>query len=168
MRESSIPDMIAPMRQFHRQRIRLPLERYADHGSIWHVTIASRDRRAVLTAPALAADLIACLRTACAHATAPLLLYCLMPNHLHALIQIEETDLLTILRNYKSFSTKRWWTHGGSVALWQRSAYDRGVRIPERMDDLLNYLFENPLEIGEIERWLEQGWLGGTLLDEDG
>ena len=158
--------MIPPMRQFRRQRIRLPLERYADHGSIWHVTMASRGRRSVLTESALASDLIACLRTACAQAKAGLLLYCLMPEHLHTLIQIEEADLITILCNYKSFSTRLWWQHGGTGALWQRSAYDRGVRIPERMDDLLRYLFENPLEIGEIEQWQEQGLLGGALLEE--
>ena len=159
--------MMTHMRQFDRQRIRLPLERYADQGSTWHVSMVSLGRRLVLTKPSLGADLIACLRTTCTNGSARLLVYCLMPNHLHALIQIEEDDLIAIVRNFKSFSTKLWWKHGGEGKLWQRSAYDRGVRIPERMDDLLKYIFENPLEVNEIESWIERGWLGGTLLEAE-
>ena len=117
----------------------------------------------------LAADaLITSLRTACGNASANLLVYCLMPDHLHALIQIEEADLISILRNYKTYSTKLWWQHGGEGKFWQRSAYDRGIRIPERIDDLLKYLFETPLHAGAIEDWLERGWLGGNLFEDDG
>ena len=154
------------MRQFRRRRIRLSLDRYADQGTVWHVTMTSLGRQATLTEPALAAALVTSLKTACANARAPLLVYCLMPDHLHALIQIEEVDLISIIRNYKSFSTRIWWQHGGVGKLWQRSAYDRGIRQPEYMDDLIGYLFQNPEDAGEIEDWLERGLLGGTLFDE--
>jgi REP element-mobilizing transposase RayT len=158
--------MMPSMRQFRRQRIRLSLERYADQGTIWHVTITTVGRRTTLTKPALTAALTGSLRTACSNADASLLLYCLMPEHLHALIEIEEVDLISIIRNYKSFSTRIWWQHGGAGKLWQRSAYDRGIRQPEYMDDLIGYVFQNPADAGEIEDWLERGLLGGSLIDE--
>jgi putative transposase len=156
------------MRKFDRQRIRLPLERYADHGTIWHVTISTIGRQPRLVQDLLASALVNCLKTACANADAQLLIYCLMPDHLHALIQVTETDLVSIIRNYKSFSTRLWWQHGGSGKLWQRSAYDRGVRQPEHLDDLLRYLFNNPADEADIQDWIKRGLLGGCLIEETG
>jgi len=153
------------MRQYHRRRIRLPLERYADAGTVWHVTMTALNRQSVLAKPAFSTALVDSLNTACANAHASLLAYCLMPDHLHALIQIEEMDLIAIIRNYKTFSTKLWWQHGGAGKLWQRSAYDRGIRQPEYMDELLAYLFQNPVDEVEIEDWLDRGLLGGSLFD---
>jgi putative transposase len=154
------------MRQFHRRHIRLPLERYADMGTVWHVTLTAHRRRSVLANAAFAAELVSSLETACHNAGAQLLMYCLMPDHVHALIQIEETDLISIIRNFKSFSTKIWWKHGEAGKLWQRSAYDRGVRVPESMNELLGYIFENPAGIGDIEAWIERGLLGGKLFED--
>ena len=158
--------MIRRMRQYNRRRIRLPLDQYAEHGSVWHVTMTSRHRRAILTDPCLAAALISSLETACANAKAPLLVHCLMPDHLHALIQIDEIDLIAIIRNFKSFSTRIWWSHGGEGNLWQRSAYDRGIRRTEYLDELIGYLFLNPVDAGEIEDWLDRGLLGGSLIED--
>jgi putative transposase len=154
------------MRQFHRRNIRLPLERYVDKGTVWHVTMTALERQNVLSDHALATDIVQSLRITCANADASLLLYCAMPDHLHALIQIGETDLISIIRNFKSFTTRLWWKHGGAGQVWQRSAYDRGVRVPEYMDDLIAYVFNNPVEADEIERMIERSLLGGMLIEE--
>jgi REP element-mobilizing transposase RayT len=130
------------------------------------VTIATGGRQQRLIENPLAEALADCLKTACANDDAALLMYCLMPDHLHALIQVTETDHVSIIGNYKSFSTKIWWQHGGTRKLWQRSAYDRGIRQPEYMHDLLKYLFNNPAEVADIKHWIERDLLGGCLFEE--
>jgi REP element-mobilizing transposase RayT len=128
-----------------RKRIRLPLERYADEGSICHITLVNAHRQPVLDNGPLALELVQSLRIACSNGGANLLLFCVMGNHLHAVDQVLDADLISIIRNYKSFSTRIWWTHGGTGALWQRSAYDRGVRGEAYLDQVLRYVFENPI-----------------------
>jgi putative transposase len=157
--------IIQAMRQFRRQQIRLPLDRYGDPGSMWHVTMTVGERRATFASREFALGVVSSLKRSCENARAPLLMYCVMPDHLHALIQIEETDLITIIHNFKSFTTRLWWKHGGSGKLWQRSAYDRGIRQREYVDELVSYLFKNPIEIDLIEEWIESGLLGGELIE---
>jgi putative transposase len=149
-----------------RKPIRLPLERYSDPGSIWHVSIVTAQRLPVFERSALAADVISSLKTTCINGKARLLVYCLMPDHLHAVIQVEEADLISILRNFKSFTTRTWWSHGGSGALWQRSAYDRGHREHGSMDSLLAYVFDNPESDPSPGVLIDRGLLGGELIDE--
>jgi REP element-mobilizing transposase RayT len=123
-----------------RKSIRLPLERYADTGSIWHLTMATDRRRPIFENDTLSNELIESLKTACTKGGADLLIYCAMDDHLHAVVQVLEADLISILRNYKSFSTRTWWKHGGAGALWQRSAYDRGIRGEVYLDRVLAYV----------------------------
>jgi len=152
------------MRQYRRRKIRLPLDRYGEPGSIWHVTMTTLGRQRVLADQDFALDVIESLKFTCAKAKATLLVYCAMPDHLHALILIEERDLTSIVHDVKSYTTRLWWKRGGSEKIWQRSAYDRGIRSSEHLDDLIRYVFDNPAELDEIEGWLESGLLGGSLI----
>ena len=100
----------------------------------------------------------------CARGGADLLLYCVMPDHFHVVVTVGEVDLITILHDFKSWTTTVWRRRTGQKKLWQESFYDRGVRKAESMDDLIAYVIENPVKEGLVADWCEYPWLGGTLL----
>jgi putative transposase len=128
--------------------------------------MVARARNPAFSNQSLAVAVVDCLKTCCARSTAHLLMYCAMPDHVHALIKVEEVDFISIIHDFKSYTTRLWWKHGGEGKLWQRSAYDRGIRQPEYMDDLIRYIFDNPVDWGEIESWIESGLIGGSVIDE--
>jgi putative transposase len=149
-----------------RKRIRLDLDRYADHGSTWHVATNTRDQLPVLTTQGMAEIVVDALRFQCAKANADLLLYCVMPDHLHLVVTIADTDLVAIMRDVKSWTTRQWTRQTGQTHLWQESFYDHGVRRTERMDTLVAYVVGNPVKAGLVTEWQAYPWLGGILLEE--
>jgi REP element-mobilizing transposase RayT len=82
--------------RFHK-RIRLPSETYAVPGLVWHVTTTVLDRRPVFREPDMAHALVDALQFQCRKAGADLLLYCVMPDHVHALVAVEELDLISVI-----------------------------------------------------------------------
>ena len=84
--------------------------------------------------------------------------YVIMPDHLHAMLQLgNEMSLSDVLRTFSSFTThvinkqNRW-----SGAFWQKGFYDHGMRTNESYDRHLEYFAENPARKGYvscIEQW---------------
>jgi len=112
----------------HRRRIRLPADAYLASGSVWLVTIGVAERELVFVDQDLAQDVVVLLRERCAVMGAALYAYCLMPDHLHLLLQVVDGSLVDVVRDFKSRSTRVWWRHNGTGPLWQRSFHDRSVR----------------------------------------
>jgi putative transposase len=148
-----------------RKCLRLDLEHYAVPGTVWHVTAPTRNRRPVFSDPAMAEAVIGAYKFQCAKAAADLLLYCVMPDHVHSVIAIHDGDLVSIMRNVNSWTTRIWTLRSGEKFLWQGSYHDHGIRRTENMDELVKYVLENPQVAGLIEDWREYRWIGGTLLE---
>lgn len=148
-----------------RKRIRLPAEAYAVPGSVWHITIAAFRRQNVLVSPGTPEVIIESIGFHCRRGNADLLVYCLMPDHFHLVVTINDVDLLTILHDFKSFTTNRFRKRTKSDVLWQESFYDHGVRKSERMDKLASYVVSNPIDDGLVDDWREWPWIGGSLID---
>jgi REP element-mobilizing transposase RayT len=77
--------------------------------------------------------------------------FCLMPDHLHGILQICETPdkdkpLSEILRAFKTFTARRInllrKTPGQIV--WQRNYYERIIRNEHEMAALRDYILNNP------------------------
>ena len=68
--------------------------------------------------------------------------YCLMPDHLHLIAQLRplerdqspSKDLLTVLAEFKSFTTRAGWKNGLSGKLWQHDQYDTVLRNGRAFD----------------------------------
>jgi REP element-mobilizing transposase RayT len=109
-----------------RAPIRLPRAAYREPGSAWLVTISTFDRQPSFVDPmfggAVAAVLIEVTETSGVLAD----IYCLMPDHLHAVMQVTTGDLVSTIQAFKSISTRLWFDWGGAGKLWQRSFHDRG------------------------------------------
>ena len=80
--------------------------------------------------------------------------WCIMPNHVHALIRLEgEAVLAEIVQAWKGGSAveiNR--LLGRSGPLWQRDYYDRFVRDMDHFHDCRIYIRNNPVKAGLCEK----------------
>ena len=79
-----------------------------------------------------------------------LLAWCVMPNHVHALIEtIAGFPLSDVLHSWKSFTSKeanKLLHRTGE--LWQREYLDRFIRNAEHYENIVAYIEENPVKAG--------------------
>jgi REP element-mobilizing transposase RayT len=94
----------------------------------------------------LAQECITQLETSSSRRGFQLVAYCLMPNHLHILTSGgESSNLVRFMQHFKQATGHRW------PGLWQRSYYEHVVRSEERIDDLIGYIWSNPVAAGIVE-----------------
>ena len=89
-----------------------------------------------------------------------LLAWCVMPNHVHALIETREGfPLADILHSWKSFTAKQAnKTLGRSSEFWQREYFDRYIRHAEHFQSAIAYIEENPVKAGLARVKTEWPW----------
>jgi putative transposase len=99
-----------------------------------------------------------------------LLAYCIMPNHVHILIDtslqipasFESTDLESL--NYKPLDVIMKRIKGPSAVaanrllgregkFWQRESYDHFVRNERELGNIIRYILENPVKAGWVGHW---------------
>ena len=80
------------------------------------------------------------------------LAYCFMPTHLHLLIVgSEDSHLLPFVKHFKQITS---FDCGGEAPqLWQRSFYDRVLRVEEDLEDVARYIWGNPVRAGLVDDW---------------
>ena len=80
--------------------------------------------------------------------------WCVMPNHVHAVLQPHEPfELASILHTWKSYSAQvanRALRRKGSF--WQREYYDHLIRDGDELGRAISYTAENPLKAG-LREW---------------
>jgi REP element-mobilizing transposase RayT len=149
-----------------RKRIRLPAGAYAEAGSVWHVTVGTRDRSAGVFANAeLARAVVEAIEERCRVRGTRLEVYCLMPDHCHLVVQIVGANLVDVIGDVKSRTTRVWWGYGGTGALWQRSFYDHGVRTGRDYETTVRYVIENPVRAGLVADWTAYPFIGGAAVE---
>ena len=77
-----------------------------------------------------------------------LIAWCIMPNHVHVLIEVNDSyNLPSIVQSWKSFSAKEInKVLGLSGAIWQRDYYDRFIRDTEHLLATMEYIEMNPVK----------------------
>jgi Rad3-related DNA helicase/REP element-mobilizing transposase RayT len=95
-----------------------------------------------------------------------LLAWCLMPNHVHAVLRpFEGHDLPSILHSWKSFTS-----HAINKAMrrigpvWQEESYDHLVRDEGDLRHCVNYAWSNPENAG-MDKW-DWRWRDDEAVDE--
>jgi Transposase and inactivated derivatives len=81
-----------------------------------------------------------------------LIAWCVMPNHVHALLEVwERRPLAGIVHSWKSFTAKTINAILGRVGpLWQRDYYDRYVRDDRHLRAVIEYIESNPVKAGLV------------------
>ena len=79
--------------------------------------------------------------------------YCLLPNHLHLLLQgaTPEADLQRFVRHFKHKTSFRFAARTGKK-LWQMSFYDHILRGSEAPSDVAWYIWLNPVRAKLVEK----------------
>ena len=89
-----------------------------------------------------------------------LLNWCVMPNHVHALLkQMEGHQLGRVMQSLKSFTARRaneLLNRRG--AFWQRDYFDRYIRNEEHLYRTRRYIENNPVKAGLVRRPEEWRW----------
>jgi REP element-mobilizing transposase RayT len=84
-----------------------------------------------------------------------LLAWCVMPNHVHAVLRVyADQDLSNILLSWKGFTGKKareLLGSSGEGAFWQKESYDHIVRDDEDLARQMNYVLNNPPAAGLMD-----------------
>jgi putative DNA methylase len=76
-----------------------------------------------------------------------LLAWVIMPNHVHALIEMQETPLATIVRSWKSYTANEAnRLLGRAGTFWQPEYFDRYMRDQEHLAKAIRYIENNPVK----------------------
>lgn len=124
-----------------------------------HVIIAARAGRPFEDVE-LARQVCRAVEVVCGQLEYRLYGYCLMPDHLHALLSpgASGVELRTWLQRFKSFTAHWAKRYRGADGLWQRSCYDHVCREGETAEGVLRYIANNPVRNGLVENWKTWPW----------
>ena len=133
---------------FPRRPIRLPQSEYV--GCRWYfVTTCCNARRPLFSSHILADYFIDLLRAESGTASFAVHAYCLMPDHVHLLVEGLEPrcDLVQFIKILKQ---KSGFTHVQKTGtpLWQRFFYDHVLRADDPVDGVALYIWLNPVRAG--------------------
>jgi putative transposase len=149
-----------------RKSIRLSSDAYR-HNNAFSITIATHKRYPWFsTYPVLAETTIDALFGLSSQRGADLFAWCLMPDHVHLLVQ--DRDIVEFVRRLKGQVTVAARRIDPGRKLWQRSFYDHGVRREESLASIAQYIWENPVRYGIVEKSEDYRWLGGSLMQPHG
>jgi putative transposase len=126
---------------------------YRDPDHAYFVTVCAIRPATPFVDPRLADAVIENLEWLRAHRGVRLYAYCLMPDHLHVLLQLASTDrsLGQIIASMKVFTTRAAHGRGHGVPLWQARFYDHILRRSEDGIGIATYILDNPVRKGLVD-----------------
>lgn len=119
----------------------------------YFVTIVVSERKSVFLNRAFAKATVNCLKALRNQLKFNLYVYCLMPDHFHAIIGIGKSGrtLGEICGAFKSISNRIYWQYGKG-RLWQRQFYDHIIRNEEDFFESLEYIRLNPVRKNLVKK----------------
>ncbi len=152
-------DMVLP----RRKKLRLSRAEY-QQGNAFSITIGTYSRYPWFRLyPELASIAVQVLCHVGTAREAALYAWCIMPDHVHLLLQ--DNDLSGFVRLFKGKMTPKASSIEPGRKLWQRSFYDHGLRREESLSDIARYIWENPVRAGIIDNPVNYVWSGSLVWD---
>jgi putative transposase len=132
----------------------------------YHIVLLPKNRVPVFNDHSWARHCATELEAIAAATNFGVLAYCFMPDHLHALVEDLEDNaqLLRFVQRFKQKTAFKFKQRFGGQ-LWQQSFYDHGIRRPEDVNSVAQYIFWNPVEAGLVRRPREFELSGGRYFD---
>jgi putative transposase len=123
---------------------------YSDPGHVFFVTTCARAGTAPFVDERLARIVVDALQWLRNERCVHLYAYCLMPDHLHVLLQPGSSGeaLGALMGSVKRFTTRESWKIGYEGQLWQGRFYDRVMRTTEDGHEMARYIVANPVRKG--------------------
>jgi len=90
-----------------------------------------------------------------------LIAYCIMPNHVHIVINVERSDasLYKILQSLKAYTARecnKILNRTGSF--WQHESYDHVICNEKELNNIIWYVLNNPVKAGLVSEWQKWKW----------
>jgi REP element-mobilizing transposase RayT len=128
---------------------------YTSTGFVYHITIGTEGKKEFFTNPSLNQKIIKILKDAVDLYGYKILSYCLMPDHLHVLLQGGNSprSLNNFVRGFKSFVTK-----STGSKMWQKGFYEHILRNEENVKDVGIYILNNPVRKGLVNESNDYPW----------
>jgi putative transposase len=132
----------------------------------YFLTTCTAFRRPFLATTSVATEVAAQLLHNANHFEFAVLAYCLMPDHLHALVEArsEQSDFQAFVKRFKQITGFR---HRQSTKqlLWQPGFHDRVLRNDEASPAVVRYILENPVRAGIASHIGEYPFAGSGVYD---
>jgi len=129
----------------------------------YHVTWGTFERRTLLTDKDLASEIVRILEEEAGRTLTNLYAYCVMPDHVHVLLQPNAGDLIKYVQAVKGKTTRTCWKLGGSGKLWQRGFHDHILRREESLHGIAQYILANPVRAGLTDDIVAYPFSGSTM-----
>jgi putative transposase len=133
---------------FDRKNIRLPAENYIGRRRFF-ITLCCARKRKFFAQGSFARRIIEILRATAIQHKMAVYTYCLMPDHLHALVigLDPSSNLQIFVMDFKRKATAEFQSSNSS-SLWQKKFYDCILRSNDSNDRVAAYIWMNPVRKG--------------------
>ncbi|MEW5925286.1 MAG: transposase [Candidatus Zixiibacteriota bacterium] len=124
------------------------LKRYYNHGNQYFVTAVTHNRQHILVNNI---DLLCeSIKGTKAEMKFIIIAYVIMPDHFHAIIEINKSDLSRIMQKIKLSFSKKIRTRRGCMdgRIWQRRFWDHVIRDQNDLNKHIDYIHFNPVKHG--------------------
>lgn len=132
---------------------RLRIGRYSEPGRIYLLTTNTHERRPLFCDLQLGRLVVREMRKLQILGMADTLAWVLMPDHLHWMVRLQETELSELMSRIKSRSSQAIKRETGlEDPVWQTGYHDHAVRREEDLQSVARYVVANPLRAGLVDR----------------
>jgi len=92
--------------------------------------------------------------------------YCLMPDHAHLVLGPSPTcDIIAFVGQYKNLAQREVWRLGVTGRIWQVGFWDRFLREEESLDEVVQYVLNNPVRRGLVKYWQDYDFSSSLVYD---
>lgn len=118
--------------------------RFSEPGRIYLVTFVTQDRKPIFYNFSCGRIVVNSIRHQ--ESRSKTLAYTVMPDHVHWLLQLQETPLKILIHSVKSYSSLQINKQlNGTGRVWQQGFHDHALRKEEDLKHLARYVILNPV-----------------------
>ena len=144
-----------------RKKIRLPASVY-DQGHAFFITISTHHKYPWFSRyPSLCQASVQLIKDLSSAHRLKIFAWCIMPDHIHLLIQ--GVDIIDFMRLFKGKLTPIARSIEAGRKLWQRSFFDHAIRKEESLHNVACYIWENPIRARIIDEPTSYRWSGSEV-----
>jgi len=132
----------------------------------YFITICTYNKGDVFTNPDMINWAVSALKTLSKKSGFAVWAYCLMPNHLHLLIEgiDDKADMRGFISLFKQQTGYEYKRRYGK-RLWQINYYEHILRRNEDTMEIAYYIFNNPVRKGIVENYRQYPYLGSFIFE---
>ena len=144
-----------------RKRIRLPASVY-EQGHTFFITISTYHKHPWFSQyPLLCQASVQLLKDLSSAHNFKVFAWCIMPDHIHFLVQ--GVNIINFVRLFKGKLTPIARSIEPGRKLWQRSFFDHAIRKEESLHNIACYIWENPIRAKITDEPTRYRWSGSEV-----